>query len=45
MRNMLLRMLGALLCALVACAEVTSVADFSLEKVKKTLKVLHLQYI
>lgn len=33
MRNTLLRMLPALMCVLAACAEVTPVKDFDLEKV------------
>ncbi|KAK1885169.1 Lipocalin [Dissostichus eleginoides] len=33
MRNTLLRMLAALMCALTVCADITPVADFDLQKV------------
>lgn len=34
MRNSMLRMLGALMCVLAACADVVPVRDFDLEKVR-----------
>lgn len=35
MRSTLLRMLAALMCVLAACADITPVKDFDLEKVRE----------